>query len=125
MVGNDTNTDILQLGNRIDGAVQCVNILELHPEWGGEAHRLHAAPLQGEAMDISSKYDHLNPRSWKGDVHVNQVVLVGSWNEGHRVAKEELEVGGVDSPFIRMQQEGGYGILCPFGNNKIVLVDGL
>ena len=125
MVGNDTNTDILQLGNRIDGAVQCVNILELHPEWGGEARRLHAAPLQGDAMDISSKYDHLNPRSWKGDVRVNQVVLVGSWNEGRRVAEEELEVGGVDSPFIRMQREGGYGILCPFGNNKIVLVDGL
>ena len=125
MVGNDTNTDILQLGNRIDGAVQCVNILELHPEWGGEACRLHAAPLQGDAMDISSKYDHLNPWSWKGDVHVNQVVLVGSWNEGRRVAEEELEVGGVDSPFIQMQREGGYGILCPFGNNKIVLVDGL
>lgn len=125
MVGNDTNADILQLGNRIDGAVQCVNILELHPEWGGEARRLRVGPLQGDAMDISSKYDHLNPRSWKGDVCVNQVVLVGSWNEGRRVAEEELEVGGVDSPFIRMQQEGGYGILRPFGNNKVVLVDGL
>jgi len=125
MVGNDTNADILQLGNRIDGAVQCVNILESHPEWGGEARRLRVGPLQGDAMDISNKYDHLNPRSWKGDVRVNQVVLVGSWNEGRRVAEEELRVGEVDAPFIRMQQEGGYGILCPFGNNKVVLVDGL
>src|SRR6266568_7683537 len=108
MVGNDTNADILQLGNRIDGAVQCVNILELHPEWGGEARRLRVGPLQGDAMDISNKYDHLNPRSWKGDVRVNQVVLVGSWNEGRRVAEEELRVGEVDAPFIRMQQEGGY-----------------
>jgi hypothetical protein len=37
MVGNDTNADVLQLANYIDGAVKCVNILELHPEWGGEA----------------------------------------------------------------------------------------
>jgi hypothetical protein len=125
MVGNDTNADILQLGNRIDGTVQCVNILESHPEWGGEARRLRVGPLQGDVMNISNKYDHLNPRSWKGDVHVNQVVLVGSWNEGCRVVEEELWVGEVDAPFIRMQQEGGYGILCPFGNNKIVLVDGL
>ncbi|KIM34749.1 hypothetical protein M413DRAFT_22994 [Hebeloma cylindrosporum] len=125
MVGNDTNADMLQLANQIDGAVQCVNILELHPEWGREARHLRVGPLQGDTMDISSKYDHLNPRSWKGDVHVNQVVLVGSWNEGCRVAEEQLKAGGVDPLFIRMQREGGYGILCPFGNYKVVLVDGL
>ena len=32
MVGNDTHADQPQLTNRIDGAVQCVNILENHPE---------------------------------------------------------------------------------------------
>ena len=37
IVGNDTNADQLQLTNQIDGAVQCVNILEQHPEWGGQA----------------------------------------------------------------------------------------
>lgn len=37
MVGNDTNADQLQLTNRIDGAVQCVKILEIHPEWGGQS----------------------------------------------------------------------------------------
>jgi hypothetical protein len=57
MVGNDTNADVLQLANRIDGAVKCVNILELHPEWGGEARCLRLGPLQGNADDISSKYD--------------------------------------------------------------------
>lgn len=39
-------------------------------------------PLQGDAMDLSSKYDHINPCSWKGDIRVDQVVLLGSWNEG-------------------------------------------
>ena len=125
MVGNDTNADVLQLANHIDGAVKCVNILELHPEWGGEARRLRLGPLQGNADDISSKYDHINPRSWKGDVRVNQVVLVGCWNEGRRNAETCLVSAGIDPPFNRMQREGGYGILCPFGNGKIVLVDGL
>ena len=37
MVGNDTNADQLQLTNHIDGAVQCVKILEIHPEWGGQS----------------------------------------------------------------------------------------
>ncbi|EDR03916.1 uncharacterized protein LACBIDRAFT_331070 [Laccaria bicolor S238N-H82] len=90
MVGNDTNADVLQLANRIDGAVKCVNILELHPEWGGEARRLGVGPLQGNADSISSKYDHTNLWSWKGDVHVNQVVLVGCWNEGRRNAEHCL-----------------------------------
>ena len=125
MVGNDTNADIIQLANRIDGAVKCVNILELHPEWGGEARCLHLGPLQGNANDISSKYDHINPRSWKGDVHINQVVLVGCWNEGRQSAENHLVSTGIDPPFDRMQKEGGHGILCPFGSGKIVLVDGL
>ena len=37
MVGNNTNTDQLQLTNHIDGAVQCVKILEIHPEQGGQS----------------------------------------------------------------------------------------
>ena len=37
MVGSDTNADQLQLANWIDGAVQCINILEEHPEWGADS----------------------------------------------------------------------------------------
>ncbi|KAF8990460.1 hypothetical protein BDQ17DRAFT_1433746 [Cyathus striatus] len=40
MVGGDTNADQLQLTNCIDGAVQCINILEEHPEWGADSWRL-------------------------------------------------------------------------------------
>jgi len=102
-----------------------VNILEIHPEWGGNAHHLHVNPLQGDAMDLSRKYDHINPRSWKGDVRVDQVVLLGSWNEGRQVAEGELKDAVINPPFEHMAQEGGYNILCPFGNGKMVLVDGL
>jgi hypothetical protein len=125
MVGNDTNTDVLQLANRIDGAVQCVNILELHPEWGGEARRLKIKPLNHKELEITSKYDHLNPSAFTGDLRVSSVVLFGSWSEGRRLAEEELQSFGIVPPFARMEREGGYDMLCPFGNGKMVLVGGL
>ncbi|KAF8999623.1 hypothetical protein BDQ17DRAFT_1427648 [Cyathus striatus] len=37
MVGGDTNADQLQLTNHIDRAVQCINILEEHPDWGANS----------------------------------------------------------------------------------------
>ena len=124
MVGNDTNADQLQLTNRIDGAVQCVKILEIHPEWGGQSRRLNAKPLPSDTMDISSKYDHLNPKSWKGNVQVRNVVLGGSWSAGFRIAETELADAQFPSPFDDMKKTGGYDIMCPFGNRKMVLVDG-
>ena len=124
MVGNDTNADQLQLTNRIDGAVQCVKILEIHPEWGGQSRRLNIKPLPSDAADVSSKYDHINPKSWKGDVRVQNVVLGGSWSAGLRVAETELAEAHFHSPFNDMKNKGGYDILCPFGDGKMVLVDG-
>ncbi|KAF8874718.1 hypothetical protein CPB84DRAFT_1829332 [Gymnopilus junonius] len=126
MVGNDTNADQLQLANRIDGAVQCVKILELHPEWGGQARRLNLRHLPSDlsSSDISSKYDHINPRSWKGDVKVSNVVLLGSWSSGCRLAEAELAEAKYPSPFDDMRKAGGYDIMCPFGEGKVVLVDG-
>ena len=56
MVGNDTHADQLQLTNRIDGAVQCVNILEKHPEWGGQSRRLNLKPLPGDTTEILATY---------------------------------------------------------------------
>jgi hypothetical protein len=125
MVGNDTNTDVFQLANRIDGAVKCVNILELHPEWGGNARRLNVKPLKDKNVEITNQYDHLNPSAFTGDLQVSSVVLLGSWNEGRRLAEEELEQFGINPPFSMMEKDGGYDILCPLGQNKIVLVGGL
>ena len=124
MVGNDSNADLLQLTNRIDGAVQCVKILEIHPEWGGQSRRLDVKPLPLDAVDISSKYDHINPKSWMGDVRVQNVVLGGSWAAGFRVAETELADAQFPSPFDNMKNTGGYDIMCPFGSGKMVLVDG-
>ena len=124
MVGNDTHADQLQLTNRIDGAVQCVNILEKHPEWGGQSRRLNLKPLPGDTTEISATYDHINPKSWKGDVHVCNVVLSACWSSGRRSAELALQEAQLSPPFDRMIQVGGYDILSPFGQSKMMLIDG-
>ncbi|KAF8154518.1 hypothetical protein B0H34DRAFT_809113 [Crassisporium funariophilum] len=123
MVGNDTNVDALQLTNRVDGATQCVVILERHPEWGGQARRLDLKPLDSNVGEITSKYDHLSPRSLKGNYRVSQVVLLTSWNEGRTLATQELESARIAAPFASMEAEGGYDMFCPFGQGKMVLVE--
>jgi hypothetical protein len=75
-------------------------------------------------VDISNKYDHINLKSWKGDVQVQNVVLGGSWSAGFRVAETELADAQFPSPFKNMKNPGGYDIMCPFGNGKMVLIDG-
>lgn len=76
MIGSDTNADQLQLSNRIDAAVQCVKILEQHPEWGGESRRLKVHVPKEDRLDPGAlnSIDHVNPASWLGDVSVCHVV---------------------------------------------------
>ncbi|KAG6819936.1 hypothetical protein H0H93_007260 [Arthromyces matolae] len=125
MVGNDSHADQLQLTNRIDGAVQCTKILEEHPEWGGGSRRLKATPLPTSPEDVTSHHDHINPASMSGDLEVNSVVLQTCWQRGRMVAERELEAARIAIPFESMERSGGFNILSPFGNNKMVLVDGL
>ena len=124
MVSNDTHADQLQLMNRIDGAVQCVNILENHPEWGGQSQRLNLKPLLGDVTEISATCNHINPKLWKGDVHVSNVVLSPCWSSGHCSAELVLQEAQMSLPFERMIQTGGYDILSLFGQSKMMLVDG-
>ncbi|KDR81053.1 hypothetical protein GALMADRAFT_91766 [Galerina marginata CBS 339.88] len=107
MVGNDTHADQLQLTNRIDGAVQCVKILENHPEWGGQSRRLTLKPLSSNPDEISSAYDHISPKSWRGDVRVQNVVLAGCWSSGRREAEKRLQEAQLAPPFSDMESKGG------------------
>ena len=124
MVRNDTHADQLQLTNLIDGAVQCMKILENQPEWGGQSRCLTVKPLSSNTEEISSAYDHISPKSWKGDVLVQNVVLAGCWSSGGREAEKYLRDAKLTPPFSEMEAKGGYNILCPFGNGKMMLVDG-
>jgi len=124
MIGSDHNADQLQLTNRIDGAVQCVKILELHPEWGGQSRRLTVKSLEEQGTNITKKLDHLNPRSWQGDVYVRNIILRSCWQEGRLLAEEELREASIDSPFREMESGEGFDMLCPFGDGRVVLVNG-
>lgn len=124
MIGSDHHADQLQLTNQIDGAVQCVKILELHPEWGVQSRHITVKSLEEQGNDISKKLDHLNPRSWTGDVHVKNVILRSCWQEGHHLAEKELTEASIDIPFREMETGEGFDILCPFGGSQIVLING-
>ncbi|KAL6299447.1 hypothetical protein BKA93DRAFT_819930 [Sparassis latifolia] len=104
MVGNDSNADQLQFASRATGATQCSKILKEHPEWDRGPRRLHVKPLHQQGDDISAKYDHLNAVSWIGDVTVRNVVLQSQWLQGLGMPID---------------------ILHPFGDGKVVYVNGL
>jgi hypothetical protein len=124
MIGNDHHADQLQLTNRIDGAVQCVKILEIHPEWGAQPRRITVRSLEEQGNDISKKLDHINPRSWTGDVYVKNVILRSCWQEGRQLAKVTLQEASIDSPFHEMDIGDGFDMLCPFGGGRLVLING-
>jgi hypothetical protein len=70
------------------------------------------------------KMDHINPKSWTGDVFVKNVVLCSSWQEGRRIAEEQLKEANIENPFHTMDIGDGYDMLCPFRGNKVVLING-
>ncbi|GJE96106.1 hypothetical protein PsYK624_122990 [Phanerochaete sordida] len=125
MIGTDSNADVLQLTNRVDGAVQCVRISAIYPEYIGEARRLQLKPLREEDdTRSSSDVDHISPRSWKGDVFVANVVPLTAWQQGRVWADGSLQRAEIASPFRAMEDGDGFDMLCPFGGNRPVLIHG-
>ncbi|TFK45706.1 hypothetical protein OE88DRAFT_1639531 [Heliocybe sulcata] len=125
MTGNDTNADQLQLASRLTTASLCSSLLQLHPTWDRGPRRLGLPTLKPGESSVSRKYDHINPASWKGDVSLSKVVLLTSWQLGKQDAIEELGECSETPPFEGMESSGGYDILCPFGNDRLVLIGGI
>ena len=123
--GNDSNVDQLQLANRTDSAVICTRILAENPDWERGPRRLNLKTWTQEAGDVSAKLDHINPRLWRGNVAVKNVVLLTCWSEGRRVAETQLSGAGWTAPFDEMERGEGFDMFCPFGQNRMVLMDGL
>ena len=123
--GNDSNIDQLQLANRTDSAVICTKILAENPDWERGPRRLNLKTWKQGAGDVSAKLDHINPRSWRGDVAVKNVVLLTCWSEGRRVAETQLSEAGWTAPFDEMERGEGFDMFCPFGKKRMVLLDGL
>ena len=124
IIGNDSHADLLQLSNRIYGAVLCIQILEQHPDWGGQSRRITVKSLEQQGHEISQKMDHLNPKSWHGDVQVKHISLRTAWQDGCRTAEQVLHEVAMESPFERMEARVGFDIFCPFGGEKYVLING-
>ncbi|KAJ2922530.1 hypothetical protein H1R20_g14566, partial [Candolleomyces eurysporus] len=113
MVANDCNLDMLQLGERMGGATDVLNILADYPEWDKEPRRLHITALTRNSTATPESADHLSPKHIRGDVRVKNVSLQTSWNRGRRMAEEEYP----EAVEILRGAEGkcGIDILAPNG----------
>jgi hypothetical protein len=125
MISTDANADLLQLGNRLEASATCCRILAEHPEWVQGPRRLSIRNWRDDAGDTSAKFDHINPASWHGNVYVKDVVLLTSWTVGRRLAEQELQAANFPIPFTEMEKSGNVDMLCPFGDGKVVLINGL
>jgi hypothetical protein len=125
MISTDANADLLQLGNCLEAAATCCRILAEHPDWVRGPRRLSIRNWHDDPGDISTKYDHINPASWRGNVYVKDVVLLTSWTSGWRAAEQELQAANFPVPFTEMKRSGNIDMLCPFGDGKVILINGL
>lgn len=112
-VGTDMNVDMIQLGSRASGLTEVAIILAEHPEWDRSPRRLNLPVITKDSGDITSKADHINPASWRGNVEVANVNLQTCWLFGRRNAVSLVpEVGTV---FDQLSRVPGVDILSPFG----------
>ncbi|KAF7344645.1 hypothetical protein MVEN_01624700 [Mycena venus] len=89
-IGPDSNVDLLQLANRASGLCEIAVIMTEHPEWDRAPRRLKL-PAVGEAGKIlPSKFDHLNPTSWRGNTEVRHVSPLTCWIQGRKLIEEFL-----------------------------------
>ena len=97
-IGTDSNVDILQLGSRASGLTEVALILAENPEWDPSPRRL-TLPRIGKdihAGEITSKFDHISPKDWRGDATVARVNLHSCWLLGRQQAIACIpESGGV------------------------------
>lgn len=141
MIGSDANVDQLQLTNRVNGAVQCSQILQEHPEWDRGPRRLAIPTLHNSGDVVSSTTDHVNPRSWVGDVSVKGIVLQTCWYCGRQLAAADLAPFGVATTIVPTCENSwhdseesvpgseltssSFDVLRPFGDGKLVYLGGL
>ncbi|KAI9430142.1 hypothetical protein H4582DRAFT_2113926 [Lactarius indigo] len=87
-VGTDTNIDILQLGSQVSGLTEVALILMEHPEWDpGTCHlTLPCITKDAQAGEITSKFDHISPKDWRGNATITRVNLHSCWLLGWQQA---------------------------------------
>src|SRR5260370_4073375 len=115
--GYNMNVSTYTLSNHTSGAVECHAILSKHPEWDQGPHRLQ---LQGisDVAGIEQKVDHINPASWKGNVHVANVQLASAWRAGHHLVEHDKDLVEfhLAYKFKNLEAQKGANLLNPFGS---------
>lgn len=127
MIGSDANANQLQLTSRMSGAVQCSQILQEHPEWDRGPRRLAIPSLQGQGDHVASTVDHVNPRSWAGNVSVKGILPQTCWFRGRQMAESDLAEFGITAFPINLTGTSTHtrDMLRPFGDGKLVYLSGL
>jgi hypothetical protein len=77
------NFDVLQLSQKLSVGAAISATFEQYPDLDRGHRKL--------ALKDAKGVDHVNPKSWKGDVRVGQVELAAEWNNGQNDANDLLE----------------------------------
>ncbi|ESK82251.1 hypothetical protein Moror_15507 [Moniliophthora roreri MCA 2997] len=90
LVANNCNLDILQLADRLNGALEVANILALHPEWDKTPRRLKLPMVTRDDTVISTSTDHITPEHWCGCLRYKLLSLLTLWNGGRKLCEDEF-----------------------------------
>ena len=60
------------------------------------------------------KADHISPQSWVGDVSLQNISVVTSWNHGYQMVKLEFPSAGIVEALLQLEKEG-HNLMFPFG----------
>ncbi|KAK1218956.1 hypothetical protein PQX77_018344 [Marasmius sp. AFHP31] len=103
------NFDIEQLAQKLSVSLQIQGIMERNPHLD---HGHRRTSFQG-CLGV----DHINPRSWDGNVRVGDVDLKKEWDAGQADAIVELEKQlGISEDFSFLQQRDSVNLLQPMGH---------
>ncbi|KAK7041117.1 hypothetical protein R3P38DRAFT_3179675 [Favolaschia claudopus] len=103
---HDSNTDSLQLSERLSTAADTVGIFDENPEW----HQGHVRRSWS-----GKEADHVNPTYFTGDHVVKNVVLSTVWRSGCCAASDFLFRHGIDFDFDTVLSQEGVDMLRPNG----------
>ncbi|THH30272.1 hypothetical protein EUX98_g3939 [Antrodiella citrinella] len=79
---HNRNFDILQLSEKLSMALTINSIFEHYPDLDRGHRRLSLKDVEG--------IDHVNPRSWMGDVRVGNIDIAHEWTAGQETANRIL-----------------------------------
>jgi hypothetical protein len=84
----DPNVDLLQLANRGSGQCEVAVIMALYPEWDRVSRHLKLPAVHEAGQTLTSKFDHINPTSWKGNPEVRNVTPLTYWIQRWKLVEE-------------------------------------